>query len=312
MLYLLFGQDSFRVKEKLNQIKEKFREQTGSDLNIENFDETVSASKIKDIFQFSSFFNLNRLIIFKDFINKASTEAQKELLKFLAALSQDLYVVFVETQEKAKNPIWKLVAQKGKIWRFEPLKFYELNNWARRRFLAKGGIANQEAIRTLTFYVGNNLWRLDSEIDKSVAYKGRKEITDEDVRALVKPEFSPGIFDLIDYLAVKDLKKTQQTLRSLLLSGENPLYIHTMIVYQFRNLILVKYLSERGAQSSEIREKTAIHPYVIQKSLNQIKKFSLNDLKKIYSKLMDAEIAMKTGKIEADLALELLVVGLIG
>jgi DNA polymerase-3 subunit delta len=312
MLYIIFGTDNFQVKEKLNQIIEKYKTQTGDDLNIEKFDETATISQVRNSIQLSGFFNPNKLIIFKDFINKSKIEIQREFVKLLKNLSKNVYIVFVETKSKKGNSIWKMVQENGKIWQFEPLSIYELNNWVKKRVIEKGGEIDPEAVKTLTFFISSDLWRLDLEIDKLISYKGKNIISAKDVEDLVKPVISPGIFDLIDALASKNLKSTQTILQNLLEAGENPLYIETMIVYQFRNLILVKYLSDKGAGLSEIKSQTGLHPFVIQKTSNQIKNFSLENLKKIYSKLMDAEIAMKTGKIEPDFALELLVAGLIG
>lgn len=312
MLYLIFGKDSFRIREKLNQIKEKFIEKTGFDLDVEVFDESAFLEQIKNAIESRGFFTIHKLLVFKDFVSQGNPQTQKDLAKLLDKIPDSIYLVFIEKEEKSKNPIWKKIKNKGKIWQFTPLNYYGTLDWIQKKTESKGGEIASDAIRTLAFFIGNDLWRLDSEIEKLITYKGRKKILIEDVEKLVKPEFSPGIFDLIDNIAIKNLSKSQIILKQLLDSGENPLYIHTMIVYQFRNLIKIKFLTSSGLKSFDIREKTRLHPFVVQKSLEQVENFSFESLKKIYSKLLDAEIAIKTGKIEPDLALELLVPALLG
>ncbi len=309
MIYLIFGKDAFRVQEKLAQLKQKFIQKTGSDLNIVNFDENAQIEQIKDAFQFIGFLAAQKLIIFKNFSAKAPAATQKELVKILVKVPESIYLIFAEKESKP-NLLSKKIKNQGKVWQFEPLSYYELLNWIKKRVEDKKRRIDPEAVKILAFFVGNNLARIDNEIEKLVTFRGRKTILPENVRLLVKPEFSPGIFKLIDNIAAKDLKKSQNILQQLLNAGENPLYIHSMIVYQFRNLIIIKSLSNLGA--AEIRKKTKLHPFVIQKSLSQIRNFSFENLKRIYAKLLDGEIAIKTGKIEPRLALELLVVALLG
>ncbi|HLC38871.1 MAG TPA: DNA polymerase III subunit delta [Patescibacteria group bacterium] len=312
MIFLIYGKDNFRVLEKMNQVQAKFVEKTGSEFNIEKFDENMSLSQFKNSLIVTNFLSAQKLIIVKNFLKKASPTDAKEIAKIIVKIPAEVTVVFVESELSPKNPVLKKVTEIGKVWQFEPLASQGILTWAKKRVEEKGGKIDFEAAETLTFFVGNDLGRLDLEIDKLIEYKDRKEIHVEDVRDLVKPQFSPSIFELIDSLAAKNLAKSQQILKNLLVAGENALYIHTMIVYQFRNLIIIKALSESGLGSAQIREKTRLHPFVIQKSLQQIRNFSLSNLKLIYQKLMSAEIAMKTGQIDPDFALELLVLGLMG
>lgn len=311
MFYLIYGQDRFRVQEKLSQIKEKFVQKTGSDLNIINFNENASFESIKQAIQFRGFLGEYKLIIFKDFIAKSNLQNQKDLAKFIRKIPTSVYLVFIEQGLKS-NTLSKKIKSEGKFWQFESLSYFELVAWIKKRIELKKRSIDSQAVKALAFFVGSNLNRLETEIEKLINYKDRKKISEEDVKILVKPEFSPGIFDLIDNIASRDLKKSQNILQQLIDAGENPLYIHTMIVYQFRNLIIIKSLSSARLASTEIRQKTGLHPFVIQKSLQQIENFTFEKLKKIYAKLLDGEIAIKTGKIEPRLALELLVSALLG
>jgi DNA polymerase III delta subunit len=69
-----------------------------------------------------------------------------------------------------------------------------------------------------------------------------------------------------------------------------------MINFQLRNLLIVK----SGA-------KLNAHPYVIKKTVRQAGNFSLGDLKKIYQKIFQVDVGIKTGKIDPEVALDLLI-----
>ena len=84
-----------------------------------------------------------------------------------------------------------------------------------------------------------------------------------------------------------------------------------MLVYQFRNLIKIKSLLKQGLPEQEIVSQTKLHPFIVQKSIGQCRNFNLENLKLIYKKLFDADLAIKTGKINPNLALDLLVVSMV-
>jgi DNA polymerase III delta subunit len=50
-----------------------------------------------------------------------------------------------------------------------------------------------------------------------------------------------------------------------------------------------------------------MHPFLVKKSYEQAQKFSLVELKKIYQKIFEVDLGIKTGKIEPETALDLLI-----
>ena len=77
--------------------------------------------------------------------------------------------------------------------------------------------------------------------------------------------------------------------------GNDPYYLISLIAGQFRNLLSVKDLSERGITQAEIVKKTGLHPFVVRKTMNQIAKFKTEELKLQYRAVLDMEIKSKTG-----------------
>jgi len=80
-----------------------------------------------------------------------------------------------------------------------------------------------------------------------------------------------------------------------------------MINYQFRNILSIKDLITRGQSPYFFGKKAGIHPYVIKKSYSLAQKFTIEELKKIYQKIFEVDLDIKTGKIEPKAALDLLV-----
>ena len=84
-----------------------------------------------------------------------------------------------------------------------------------------------------------------------------------------------------------------------------------MINFQFRNLLIVKSQElRRKFYAGDVRvltEKLKMHPYVIQKSTQQTRKFNFEELKKIYQKIFQVDLSIKTGKVEPETALDLFI-----
>lgn len=146
----------------------------------------------------------------------------------------------------------------------------------------------------LANYVGPDLWRLSNEIEKLANYK--KTIERQDIEFLIKPNTENEIFKTIDAFASKNKKLALDLLHKHLDDGEAPLYLLTMIAYQFRNLLIIKE-NPRGS---------GLHPFVVQKSEYLCRQFSFEQIKKIYLKIFQIDLDIKVGKIEPETALDLL------
>ena len=62
----------------------------------------------------------------------------------------------------------------------------------------------------------------------------------------------------------------------------------------------------KATSLTEVQKKTKIHPYTLSKIYPLVKGFSLDELKKIYQKLFLCDERMKRGLMDAELALQML------
>jgi len=314
MLLFLYGDDNFRLKQKLKSIKDKYLAQSATDttFSVFNSEEGADFEKIKNDIEIIPFLTDKRLIILENFLQSKSQKLKDSLKGYLDKVPETTILVFVEEKmPDQRTALFKnLKKNAGKSWLFNELKTYELEKWIGEEVTKSGGRIDQNALKLLASYVGSNLWQMHNEIEKLILYKYNKEITSADIKLLVKAKLDDNIFNMIDALGYKDIKKATEKLEDLLEGGEPEVYILTMIIYQFRNILIVKDLLERGEKQAEIGQKARMHPFVLQKTLVQAKNFSLPRLKEIYQKLLDTDIALKTGRSEPKITLNLLLVEL--
>jgi len=305
MIYLIFGEDTFRANRKLKEIVQRYRKIHKSGLNLKILDlKEKSFEDFKRDFDFSPMFYEKKLLILK---NASQNQQFKE--KFLKEIekfekSKEIIFFFEEGQIK-KDPFFEEIKKHGKFQEFKLLDRKSLKIWIKEEFKRYGVKVKEGAIEKMIFLVGNDLWRMSEEIKKLVAFKKRKSVEEKDVEILVSPSLELDVFKTIDAISLKNKKLAFKLLHSHLKKGEKPAILFSLLKYQFRNLIEIKDLIEKGEKISQIKSKLNLHPFLLEKILKISQKFKIEELKKIYQKIFNFDLAIKTGKIAPNLALDL-------
>ena len=308
MIYFIYGEDSYRAKEKLQEIVDHYKSVHKSGLNLVQVD--VKGKDLKDIFdnfKITSMFDEKKLIILKDiFLNKKFSEDFLEEIETLKN-SKDIIVVFEKNEVDQRTKLFKLLIKNAKCQEFSLLDNRGLKNWFKKESEKYELKIDPMAEATLLLFVGNNLWQLENEIKKLVNFKPDKLIKKEDIILQVKPKIENDIFKTIDAISQKDKKQSLSFLHKHLDDGDNSLYLLSMIAYQFRNLLIIKEMIDNGLSYETIQKKSGLNPFVVRKTYYLCNQFSYLELKKIYQKIFQVDSNIKTGKIDAETALDLLV-----
>jgi len=330
LFYILHGEDEFSRAEQIADFKEKIGDATVRDFNVTVLDgRKVTLAELHHAADAVPFLADKRLVIVEGLLTRLSagrgkgsddepSGAAKEflsgLLAYLPQVPDSTRLMFVESKTlPPSNPVLKLAdAQKGKtIIAFERPK--NAAGWIEKRVKKHGGEIDHKAAATLATMIGSDLRRLDSEIQKLVTYvNAARPIKGEDVTRLVSASIEANIFDLVDALGRRDGRRAIRELHRLLDLGENALGLLAMITRQFRLLIQVKDLQEKNVPAPEVAQALGQHPFVIEKIGQQARNFSIEQLERIYSHLLDIDVGIKTGEVSDVLALDLLVAELAG
>jgi DNA polymerase-3 subunit delta len=316
MIIFLFGQDTYRSRQKLNEIIESYRKVHKSGLNLRYIDgEDFSFEDIKNESQTVSMFDEKKLIIFKNaLVNLKNEDKALDFIKKLNS-SKDIIVVYEEKEADERLSLVKFLKKEGKVQEFELLEGQRLKNWVKNQIENQGVKIDSTALEMLINYVGNDLWWMKNEIEKLANYKKDKKIEAADVELLVKPKIEPEIFKTIDAIAFNNnqwsgKRQALKLLHEHLEKGDHPLYLLSMINFQFRNLLIIKDLMEKNIPYYSISKITKMHPFVVRKTYEQANKFTLRELKKIYQKIFQVDLSIKTGKIDPTTALDFLIVSI--
>ncbi|MBU1292349.1 DNA polymerase III subunit delta [Patescibacteria group bacterium] len=307
MLILLYGEDTFRSRQKLNQIIEQYKTKHKTGLNLVCFREnSLDFDKVKQTIESVSMFDEKKLLIIENILkNKSFSEEFSKYITKSKLKNNDDVIVVLHQEGKLTSPSYKNKA--SMVEEFKLLKGIELINWLKKE--ATKNIINISpiAISKLVAYVGDDLWQLSNELNKLGSYKAGQIIDEQDIDLLVRAKLDTNIFKTIDALARRDKRSAFKFLHQHLEQGENEIYLLTMFTYQLRTLIKLKDLMERGTSYYDLAKKAGLHPFVVQKSSDQLRNFSLDQLKKIYRRLLEIDLGIKKGRWDGPTALDLLI-----
>jgi len=324
--YVFHGADEFTRAETLADFKRRLGPPDTVDLNTTYLDgKSLTLAELRHVCDAIPFLAEKRLVIVNGLLTwltarkgRELSAAQKEFLAALAdylpRLPETTRLVFVEDRPlPARHPILQLARRgdRGYAKRFDPPKDRALSGWVQKRVQKHGGEIEPRAAHQLAAVVGADLRLLDQEIIKLVTYTNAdRPITKADVDTLVPYAQAAVVFDMVDALGRRDGRAAAQTLHRLLDAGEHPLGLLAMIVRQFRLLIQVKELKVGGATSRDVAQALELHPFPAGKLYGQADHFTAAQLETVYRHLLDTDVDIKTGKIEPEVALDLLVAGL--
>lgn len=312
MIFFLYGEDTYRSRQKLNLIKQKFLAKDKSGLNLVELDGSKILYKdLKKEFTSAPFLCDKRLVVVENLLTQNKQVKLFDELNDLIKSKNIPDFTFIIFREEGKpdqrKGLFKTLKKIAQTEEFNLLAGNQINQWIVKEVKSRGGEIDQQAVNQLVVFVGNDLWQLSNELDKLLAYN--KKITLENVNLLVNAKQDDNIFKVMDAISVKNKSQAIQLIKQQLEDvGNDFTYLLNMIIRQFRILIQVKSFSKQNNPTSQQTASVLkLHPFVAQKTLAQVKNFEMNQLKNIYSNLMDIEYKLKTGQANPAVLLDLLI-----
>jgi DNA polymerase-3 subunit delta len=172
--------------------------------------------------------------------------------------------------------------------------------WLTRRARFHGVAIEPEAAQVLAELAGEDAEGADQELAKLRDYvDGERPIRVADVELLTSFHGQPDVFAMVDALGKRDARTALDRLQRLL-QEEDPHYAFVMVIRQFRLLLRAREALDAGKNPLQA---LGVHPFVAGKVAEQARNFRLSDLERVYRRLMEIDLADKSGgsQLEATL-----------
>lgn len=314
-VYLIYGVEKFLLDEALDRLKKTIA--TGGDLvlNYEKIQPPLAADRIIDACLTTPFLAERRLIVVEDFETMTSADKNK-LADYIRDPSPHTVLVLVQAGAAAsgkakvdkRSRLFKETEVKGQAYEYK-LDFATLNRWIKDSFLKRNKVATDEAVAYLIEALPNDLWRLESEIEKVSLYaEETKKIDVDTVKQAASPSPEAGVFDLISAVTSGD-QSLALTLLARILDGKDTLgKVFYLLEDQFRLIMKIKALVAEGISDKEAAAALRISTGRLFYLKKQNRSLTATQLKSALNLIAAADFERKTGRQEPRLILERLIV----
>ena len=341
MYYVFHGDEEYLRSQEVARLRSQVAEDGMGDLNITTIDgRRITLSDIINACNTLPFLTQRRLVIIDNLLQRFESRRKgrsasadmgdgedesgaslseadkafaKELCSYLPTMPETTRLLFVDDRPlKRSNPVLKAAnkQEEGFAKEFRSPSAESLPKWLAAQARTKGTSIERNAAALLASFVGQDLRRLDNELEKLAALAGyERAITTDDVRELVGEAQEARIFTLVDALGMRSGQHAMRELQTLFATNASELYVLAMVARQIRLILSVKDMDESdGLSPVAIRKALHIsHGFIVDKLLRQARQFESEELRTILGRVLEIDQSIKTGRIDGTLALEMLV-----
>lgn len=313
-VYFLYGDNELEFKDFISHLKGKMGEPENAEMNIERFSPAeIDFAKLEQISSTIPFLAPRRVVILEQPVKLLGSDSDKEqFFELLNSIPTSTALVLIETVD-FKSTRGRLPAKAAELERFlenhphayirrcEIPRGPRFVSWIQGHAEELGGSIDGQAAHLLAEFVAEDIHLAHQEIEKLLAYVNfERPITESDVEELTPFYGQSNVFAMVDAVGRRDGQQALKSLRQLL-TDEYPLYVFSMIVRQFRLLLMAKEALNKNKDPQSVLN---VSPFVTKKIVAQANNFNLGDLERIYHHLLDVDVGSKTGKDTLDVALE--------
>lgn len=197
-------------------------------------------------------------------------------------LATTIFVVsYKEKKLDARKKFTKLVKEKGVLITTKKMYERELPEWTQELLHSKGLTITPKGLALVVDHIGNDLARIENEIDKvSINLGKRKNITEEDIEQYIGVSKDYNVFELQGAFAARDLSRTIRIIQYFEANPKaGPIQLILPSIYGFFSKIFMIH----GAGTSDektIASTIGVNPYFIKEYLQAARLYSYPDVEK--------------------------------
>lgn len=310
MLYLFYGPDDFIAAEAIAVI----RQQLPADVLPFN-SSTLEGKRLKldelaRECEAMPFLADRRVVVVTNALKHLKAGKPREAVRdYLVNVPAACHLIFWEQGDLDKrNVVFTYLKKHGTVQECVPLQGAELHRWLADRAKRERVKLPRPAAAHLIELSGTDSRTLVTELHKLAAYVGTGgTITPDVIDLLIADSSESNLFAFIDSLGSRQPAAALAGLRGLLDDGQAPAYIIFMLMRQVRILLGVAALQAERLRPEEMASQLRQKPFVVRKALEQLRSFRPEELEALHDRLLATDHAIKTGRQQAEVALEMLV-----
>ncbi len=306
-VYLLYGEEAYLKNRYKNRLRQAILPEDDT-MNFSSYEgRGIDVRQIIDQAETMPFFADHRLILIEN--SGFFKNACPELAEYIPQLPQETILIFVENEVDKRGKLFKAVKSAGRVAELGRQDERTLTAWVLGTIKKEKKNITSDALKRFLEMAGDDMENIEHELEKLLSFvHGKSAIELGDVEEICTETTESRIFDMIHAVAEKRQKQALDLYYDLLSLKEPPMRILFLIARQFNQMLQVRSLSEQGYDGTSIASRAGIAPFIAKRTLAQAKRFTIPVLRRAVEDCVEAEEAVKTGRLGDRLAVEMLIV----
>jgi len=287
-LYWLEGEEEYFIDKVMNYAEEHILNESETGFNLTVFyGKDADWAAVTNACRRYPMFAERQVVLLKEAQQMRDIEKLEVYIE--NPLGSTIFVVsYKEKKIDGRTRLAKLLKEKGIILTTKKLYDNQLPEWTEELVHSKELAISQKALMLLVDHIGNDLSRIENEIDKiSINLDKRKTITEGDVEQYVGVSKDFNVFELQAALATKNLAKAIQIIQYFEANPKAaPIQLILPSLYSFFSKVFMIYgLNTRDEKT--IASSLGVNPFFIKDYIKATNIYTYPDVEKLILLLSD-------------------------
>src|ERR1700761_4424076 len=184
-------------------------------------------------------------------------------------------VAYKEKKVDGRSKLAKLLKEKAELYTTKKLYDNQLPEWTSELIRQKGYSIAQKALLLLVDHIGNDLNRINNEVEKLlVNLESRRQITEDDIERYVGISKEYNVFELQDAFAKKDRAKAIRIIQYFESNPKaGPIQLILPSIYNFFSKAYMIF-AQPGGDEKGIAAAIGVNPYFVKDYIAAIRNYN--------------------------------------
>ncbi|MCB5230100.1 MAG: DNA polymerase III subunit delta [Candidatus Cloacimonas sp.] len=306
--YYVFGPDYYIKERVVTLILNRAIKKEERDFDLTTFyGDDVDAITLLDSFLAHPFVAERKVIVVRKFDGMKADEQQRIIDAADENRNSNVLILMADTLDNRKKSAKQINQSAYVIQCRSPYKGEDMLPWLNAEVAATGKSIDRQAALLFVQNTELDYQTAANELEKLLLYSDdMSRITTKEVQASIRSSKSSSVFDLVDSVGNRDLKKSLTIAEKLIDSKEAAIMTITMLLRLFVQLWWINTLKREGVSTSEIMSKHMSDVFYSVRSdyLRYANNYPMRRLVPAFSILLEADADFKSINLDDKLLIE--------
>lgn len=315
-VYLLHGDEAFVTRQAMQWLRTKVLAGAIEDFNLDRFDggQRLDTERIVQAARTLPMMAARRLVWVKNAqglfgLGKADL---KPLVDYVSSPDPMACLVLDATvRVKKTSALFKRIAKHGLVFESKSPPERQLPSWVREAAQRRGRRIDAMAASLLVEALGRDLAALDAAVERLTLYVDEPGlITAQHVEETVVHTRTRTVWELVDAIAERNVSQALARAHHLIEQGEHPLGLMSLVIRQFRQLLIGQGARMSGATAADAANMAGVPAFRAQSFERQLGLYRGDELLGALDRLAEADQGLKGSKLPPGIIFEAMILDL--